>query len=159
MQQLAEGMRMHKEAHSADAPQENLILQTIESFGFDTIKGQFSNNPGLFACANKEDFIKEWRLQNPSVQDPTPARELAQQFCELLVQPCTIYPGEETIKILAETLNKPTVLVNGDSLRYFGPACAQEDIPIMIYKTPGNAHYNRLIALKDQWEALRKFCN
>jgi hypothetical protein len=159
MQQLAEGMRMHKEAHSPDAPQENLILQTIESFGFDTIKGQFSNNPALSACANKEDFIKEWRSQNPSVEDPTPALELAQQFCELLVQPRTIYPGEETIKILAESLDQPTVIVNGDALRYFGPVCKEGATPIMIYKTPGNAHYNHLIVLKEQWDALREFCN
>ena len=136
MLQLAEGMRMHKEAHNPAAPQESLILQTIESFGFDTIKGQFSNNPGLAACANKEDFIKEWRSQNPAKEDPTPARELAQQFCELLVQPRTIYPGEETIKILAESLDQPTVIVNGDALRYFGPACKEGATPIMIYKTP-----------------------
>ena len=99
--QLAEGMRMHKEAHNT-VPQESLILQTLEAFDFNTIKGQFQNNPALTACTNKEDFINEWRRQNPPEEDATPAPELAQHFCELLVQPRTIYPGEETIKILAE---------------------------------------------------------
>lgn len=155
--QLAEDMRMHDEAHG-DAPSEDLILQTIESLGFETLKSQFNTVSSLKACISKDAFIQEWRRLNPPKVDKKEPMILAEEYCKLLANPRVIYPGEATIKVLAEELRLPMVLVNGDSLRPFGEV-VENRLPILIYKTPGNAHYNRLVVDQEQWQELFKALN
>jgi hypothetical protein len=136
---------------------EDLIVQTMGA-DLKVAKFHFLKDEKIQACKTFAEFLQEWRRQySPQKIEEEDSKALAIEYCKLLLKPKEIYPGEETVKILAEELKTPMVVVNGDSLRYFGPE--YHGLPIFIYKTPGNANYNRLIVDQEQWDRLYNALN
>ncbi len=155
--QMASLMEIHEDVRGGDL-NEDFFREMAASDGLQAVKDQFQGYEDLEKCATIEEFLAVWRRQHAPPVEVFEQKEpdaLAEDYAVELRKPKTVYPGQETIQALAEHFGQTVLLMYHGNPMYYGPEPTADNIPVVLVKLPGNAHYDVAVIDENQWQLIR----